>query len=106
MNSGSLVSHDRTFLDRLSSETWEIEGGKFWRYPAAYSRAPGTIPPTVNPPHASQFAIHPSKALPHVRQTARSARRIVLHRGQIAARDSNPHTKQGRTTTTDHPAPA
>jgi ATP-binding cassette subfamily F protein 3 len=37
--SAILVSHDRTFLDRLSSETWEIEGGKFWRYPAPYSRA-------------------------------------------------------------------
>ena len=37
--SAILVSHDRTFLDRLSSETWEIEGGKFWRYPAAYTRA-------------------------------------------------------------------
>ena len=37
--SAILVSHDRTFLDRLSSETWEIEAGKFWRYPAAYTRA-------------------------------------------------------------------
>jgi ATP-binding cassette subfamily F protein 3 len=37
--SAILVSHDRTFLDRLSSETWEIEGGKFWRYPAPYTRA-------------------------------------------------------------------
>jgi len=37
--SAILVSHDRTFLDRLSSETWELEAGKFWRYPAAYSRA-------------------------------------------------------------------
>jgi ATP-binding cassette subfamily F protein 3 len=37
--SAILVSHDRTFLDRLSSETWEIEGAKLWRYPAAYTRA-------------------------------------------------------------------
>ena len=37
--SAILVSHDRTFLDRLSSETWEIEAGKFWRYPAPYTRA-------------------------------------------------------------------
>jgi ATP-binding cassette subfamily F protein 3 len=37
--SAILVSHDRTFLDRLSSETWEIETGKLWRYPAAYTRA-------------------------------------------------------------------
>jgi ATP-binding cassette subfamily F protein 3 len=37
--SAILVSHDRAFLDRLSSETWEIEGGQFWRYPAPYTRA-------------------------------------------------------------------
>jgi ATP-binding cassette subfamily F protein 3 len=37
--SAILVSHDRAFLDRLSSETWEIEGGKFWQYPAPYTRA-------------------------------------------------------------------
>ncbi|HZF00082.1 MAG TPA: ABC-F family ATP-binding cassette domain-containing protein [Planctomycetota bacterium] len=37
--SAILVSHDRTFLDRLSHETWEIEAGKFWQYPAPYTRA-------------------------------------------------------------------
>jgi len=37
--SAILVSHDRAFLDRLSHETWEIEGGKFWQYPAPYTRA-------------------------------------------------------------------
>jgi len=37
--SAILVSHDRTFLDRLSSETWQIETGKLWRYPAPYTRA-------------------------------------------------------------------
>jgi ATP-binding cassette subfamily F protein 3 len=37
--SAILVSHDRAFLDRLSSETWEIEGGKFFQYPAPYTRA-------------------------------------------------------------------
>ncbi len=37
--SAVLVSHDRTFLDRLSHETWEIEFGKFNQYPAPYTRA-------------------------------------------------------------------
>jgi len=37
--SAILVSHDRTFLDRLSHETWEIEFGKFNQYPAPYTRA-------------------------------------------------------------------
>ncbi len=34
-----VVSHDRRFLDRVCTETWEIEGRQFWRYPAAYSQA-------------------------------------------------------------------
>src|ERR1043166_3640193 len=34
-----VISHDRRFLDRVTDETWEIEGGRVWRYPAPYSRA-------------------------------------------------------------------
>jgi ATP-binding cassette subfamily F protein 3 len=34
-----VVSHDRSFLDAVTTETWEIEGGKLWVYPAPYSRA-------------------------------------------------------------------
>jgi ATP-binding cassette subfamily F protein 3 len=34
-----VVSHDRRFLDRVTEETWEIEGGRLWRYPAPYSQA-------------------------------------------------------------------
>jgi ATP-binding cassette subfamily F protein 3 len=34
-----VVSHDRRFLDRTTEETWEIEGARFWRYPAPYSRS-------------------------------------------------------------------
>jgi ATP-binding cassette subfamily F protein 3 len=34
-----VISHDRRFLDRVTNETWEIEGSRFWRYPAAYSQA-------------------------------------------------------------------
>ena len=34
-----VVSHDRRFLDRVTDETWEIEGGRLWRYSASYSRA-------------------------------------------------------------------
>ncbi len=34
-----VISHDRRFLDRVTDETWEIEDGRFWRYPAPYSRA-------------------------------------------------------------------
>jgi ATP-binding cassette subfamily F protein 3 len=37
--SAVIVSHDRRFLDRTTDETWEIEAGRFWRYPAAYSQA-------------------------------------------------------------------
>jgi ATP-binding cassette subfamily F protein 3 len=34
-----VVSHDRRFLDRVTEETWEVEGERLWRYPASYSRA-------------------------------------------------------------------
>ncbi len=34
-----IVSHDRRFLDLATTETWEIEEGRLWRYPAPYSRA-------------------------------------------------------------------
>jgi ATP-binding cassette subfamily F protein 3 len=34
-----VISHDRRFLDQVTDETWEIEGGRFWRYPGPYSRA-------------------------------------------------------------------
>ncbi len=34
-----VISHDRRFLDRVTEETWELEGGRFFRYPAPYSRA-------------------------------------------------------------------
>ncbi len=34
-----VVSHDRQFLDRVSSRTWEIEGGTLYDYPGAFSRA-------------------------------------------------------------------
>jgi ATP-binding cassette subfamily F protein 3 len=37
--SSIVISHDRRFLDRVTTETWEIEGGRFWRYPAPCSRA-------------------------------------------------------------------
>ncbi len=37
--SAIVVSHDRRFLDRVTTETWEIEGEKLWRYPAPCSRA-------------------------------------------------------------------
>jgi ATP-binding cassette subfamily F protein 3 len=34
-----VISHDRRFLDRVTGETWELEGGRLWRYPAAYGRS-------------------------------------------------------------------
>ena len=37
--SAIVISHDRRFLDRVTSQTWEIEGERLWRYPAPYSRS-------------------------------------------------------------------
>jgi ATP-binding cassette subfamily F protein 3 len=37
--SSIVISHDRRFLDRVTTETWEIEGNRLWRYPAPCSRA-------------------------------------------------------------------
>ncbi|HEY6546252.1 MAG TPA: ATP-binding cassette domain-containing protein, partial [Vicinamibacteria bacterium] len=34
-----VVSHDRRFLDRVTDQTWEIEGERLWTYPGAYSRS-------------------------------------------------------------------
>src|SRR2546429_8901986 len=51
---------------------------------------------TVDAPHASQVAIQPLKAFPQRRQAARSARKLVLPRGQTLSRDLNPQTPQGR----------
>ncbi len=34
-----VVSHDRQFLDRVSTRTWEIEGGSLYDYPGPFSRA-------------------------------------------------------------------
>ncbi|GAB4248492.1 MAG: ABC-F family ATP-binding cassette domain-containing protein [Acidobacteriota bacterium] len=32
-----VISHDRHFLDHVTQATWEIEGGRLWSYPAAYT---------------------------------------------------------------------
>lgn len=34
-----VVSHDRRFLDQVTEETWELEGGRLWRYPGNYSHS-------------------------------------------------------------------
>ncbi len=34
-----VISHDRRFLDRVTDETWEIEGERLRRYPAPFSRS-------------------------------------------------------------------
>ncbi len=34
-----IVSHDRALLDDVTNQTWEVEGGKFRSWPAAYTRA-------------------------------------------------------------------
>ncbi len=34
-----VISHDRHFLDAVTSKTWEIEGERLWTYPAPYTRA-------------------------------------------------------------------
>jgi len=34
-----VVSHDRFFLDSVTDETWEIEGGRLWKYPVPYSKS-------------------------------------------------------------------
>ncbi len=37
--SAIIISHDRRFLDDVTTRTWEIEGEKLWSYPGAYTRA-------------------------------------------------------------------
>ncbi len=34
-----VISHDRHFLDAVTTETWELEGERLWIYPAPYTRA-------------------------------------------------------------------
>lgn len=34
-----VISHDRRFLDAVTRETWELEGGRLWTYPAPYTRS-------------------------------------------------------------------
>lgn len=34
-----VISHDRHFLDRATDQTWEIEGGRLFAYPASFSRS-------------------------------------------------------------------
>jgi ATP-binding cassette subfamily F protein 3 len=37
--SAIIISHDRRFLDRVTTETWEIEGERIRSYPAPYTQA-------------------------------------------------------------------
>jgi ATP-binding cassette subfamily F protein 3 len=34
-----LISHDRSFLDKVTNKTWELESGRMYEYAASYSRS-------------------------------------------------------------------